>query len=598
MTVRRPSGSRLALTALALSLVAAPAIAGGAPATAAATPPAPTGCGGAPVPASSTAAPVSQLQGGLIRVFAVQHRQTLAAAATYASIGADLECELNAIDPLRSASEPNVVVFNELNGLIDATEGTRGAAARSGGPQVTLIDQLIGQPGTAGIGSVAAAYASQVAYYNAKLGPTTSQNAAVERLFTAVTDTMVRSIVENGSRLAKAHGDYVILGAPLPILEGAACTGAHAGWVACPGWRSSTEPADVAALQDPDLAPVSSVYVAGTANIDNVSLVFAPDGTLYDLQPKVNLTPLEISPLGWHAAAPATIHAIGLHGADATALPQVRLGIAISLDGFVTAAATGDPCGTAATYLACLDSKGVNVVLQPDFNDGVTPCWSWTDFTEDCGTARASWQPLSWMRSTWFQVQGRRTDGSFAFAHFAYSINTFQVGNLFDIGGDGQTAIFARGDPRASASWYAGDSSGTLYAAPGSATDRADDPRYAGYEGPMPGFLALMPWKIPEHTANSLVRRATPARARGDPRSLQSCEQGLAPRSGVTAAQSPTCSENDYIDGVVAADLFPGAPASRVPETPAPAILLLAAALLAVPTTLANRRRSSQEVSR
>lgn len=227
---------------------------------------------------------------------------------------------------------------------------------------------------------------------------------------------MVRSIVENGSRLAKAHGDYVILGAPLPILEGAACTGAYAGWVACPGWRSSTDPADVAALQDPDLARVSSVYVAGTANIDNVSLVFAPDGTLYDLQPKVNLTPLEISPLGWHAAAPATIHAIGLHGADATALPQVRLGIAISLDGFVTAAATGDPCGTAATYLACLDSKGVNVVLQPDFNDGVTPCWSWTDFTEDCGTAQASWQPLSWMRSTWFQVQGRRTDGSFAFA--------------------------------------------------------------------------------------------------------------------------------------------------------------------------------------
>jgi predicted amidohydrolase len=530
-------------------------------------------------------------------VFAVQHRQTLAAAATYASIGADLECELNAVDALRSQAEPNIVVFDELNGLIDATEGSRGSLARSGSSQATLVDQLTGQPGTAAIGSVAGAYAAPIAYYNAQFGPPASPAAAVARLFTAVTDTMVRAVVENGSRLAKAHHDYLVIGAPLPIREGSACTGADAGRPACPGWQSSSNPADIAALEDPDLAPASSVYVATTADIDNVSLVFAPDGTLYDLQPKVNLTPLEISPLGWHAAAPATIHAIGLHGADAAALPQVRLGIAISLDGFVNTAATGDPCATPATYLACLDSKGVNVVLQPDFNDGVSPCWSWTDFTEDCGTSQASWQPLSWMRSAWYDVQGRRANGAFAFTNFAYSVNTFQVGNLFDIGGDGQTAIFARNDARAVASWYAGDSNGALYAAAGADTDRADDARYALYEGPKPGFLALMPWKIAESTPASMVRRATPALTAGDPASLQSCEQGLAPGSSVTATQSPTCSENDYIDGVVAADLFPADVSPSVPDMPAPPLAAAAASMLVAAITIAVRRRPSGRTS-
>lgn len=560
---------------------------------AAATP----GCGGAPVPPPSTAAPTLQLQGGLVRMFAVQHRQSLAAAATYATIGADLECELTAVDALRSPSEPNIVVFNELNGLIDATEGSRGALARTGSAQATLLDQLVGQPGAAAIGSVAGAYAPEIAYYDAKLGAPASPDAAVERLFTAVTDTMVRAVVESGSRLARAHHDYLVLGAPLPIVEGAACTGLYVGWAACPGWHTSSDPADIAALGDPDLAPVASVYVADTPDIDNVSLVFAPDGTLYDLQPKVNLTPLELSPLGWHPAAPATIHAVGLHGADAVALPQVRMGIAISLDGFVNAPGGASPCTTAATYLACLDSKGVNVVLQPDFNDGVSPCWSWTDFTEDCGTAQASWQPLSWMRSAWFDVLGRRADGSFAFPHFAYSVNTFQVGNLFDIGGDGQTAIFARNDPRAPAAWYAGDSSAALYAAPGTATDRADDPRYAGYEGAQPGFLALMPWKIAEHTPESLIRRASPPLTAGDPGSLQSCEQGLAPGSGITAAQSALCSENAYIDGLVAADLFPTAPPVGVPELPSPGSVLALTALVAA-VTIVMRRRHALEVRR
>src|SRR5207237_735935 len=158
----------------------------------------------------------------------------------------------------------------------------------------------------------------------------------------------------------------------------------------------------------------------------------------------------------------------------------------------------------------CLDSKGVNVVIQPEFNDGTAQCMSWTDFTEACGTAKASWQPLSWMSSAWYAVQARRADGTFVYRNFRYAVNPFLVGNLFDVAGDGQSAIFARTDARAARYWYAGDSNRALYAAAGAYTDRPDDPVFARFEGAQPGFLALMPWIVREGTAASLVRVHTP----------------------------------------------------------------------------------------
>jgi hypothetical protein len=505
------------------------------------------------VPATTLTAP------GKLRVFAVQHFQDLARVATYADIYADLDCDLRRwVDPLWVSDRPDVVVYNELNGLMYGTEGSRGALARQGGKGATLIGQLTGQAGAGGIGSVASFYTPELAYYAARFGAPPSSDAAVERLFTAITDTMVRAVVENGSRLARSHHVYLVIGAPLPVVEGAACAGAYAGWRACPGWQRSTSAADITALEDPDLAPAPYVYVARTPNVDNVELVFSPDGTLYDLQPKVNLTPIELSPLGWHQASPATIHAIQLYGTDRVRLPGIRMGVAISLDAFEDAIVQGaDPCTDRLAFMQCLDAKGVNVVIQPEFNDGTKDCMSWTDFTEDCGTAKASWQPLSWMRSAWYSVQGRNPDGSFVFHNFRYAVNPFLVGNLFDVAGDGQSAIFARSDPRSARYWYAGDSSARLYAQAGAYTDRADDPRYAPFEGPQPGYLALMPWKIHEGTSASLYRVRTPPLAAGSAGSLQSCEKGLAPGSGITPLQSPNCHEDGYFAGALVADLFP-----------------------------------------
>lgn len=558
------------------------------------------------------------LGGGQVRVFAMHHKQDLGDAATYTSIRASLECELsNEVDPYRAPDHPNLVVYNELDGLIYGTEGTRGAVARTASAQLTLVDQLIGQEGAAGIGGVAGGYAIPIAYYGARFGPTSSVPATVQRLFVAITDTMVRAVVENVSALAKKHGVYITFGAPLPVLEGGACAGAWSGKPACPGWHASTSAVDVAALVDPDLGPASTcaglsgapcVYVADTPEIDNVELFFAPDGTLYDLQPKVSLTATELNPLGWHQASPSTIHAIGFHGADAARFDSVRIGVGISLDAFETSLTAADPCsrprasGTQYPYfMECVDQKGVNLFLQPEFNSGSAACASWTDFTEDCGAADASWQPLSWMRSAWYAVQG--------FPHVRYAVNAFMVGNLFDITGDGQSAIFARDDPRARPGWYAGDRSAALYSAAGVYTDRPDDPRYARFEGPQPGFLALIPWVIPESAAGAayrvrsnngqpLTRGGANHLPAGDPGSLQSCEKGLAPGSGV---KTGPCAENAYTPTALVADLFPSTPPSAgggLPDTsrgaPGSGLALLLLTLAPLLTSLRRREEPRQ----
>ncbi len=165
------------------------------------------------------------------------------------------------------------------------------------------------------------------------------------------------------------------------------------------------------------------------------------------------------------------------------------------------------------------------------------------------------------MRSAWFSVQGRNPDGSFVFKNFLYAVNSFIVGHLFDVAGDGQTAIFSRFDPRAVSGWYAGDSSADLYRVAGPFTDRADSPEFAQFEGPQPGFLALASWVIPESSPAARYRTRAPALAPADPGSLQSCEHGLAPDSGVTPAAAISrfgtalCSENSYHSTALVADL-------------------------------------------
>src|SRR5207245_485202 len=154
---------------------------------------------------------------------------------------------------------------------------------------------------------------------------------------------------------------------------------------------------------------------------------------------------------GWHASNDA---------ADVVALADPDLGPA---SGCAGVAAT--PCVYVADTTA---AHTVPLVFGPDgrlydVQPKVSPAPTaltppgWTQDGAACGTPQAQWQPATWMASAWQAVQGTGPAG-FLFQNFRYAVNPFMVGNLFDVSGDGQSAIFARDDPRAVSYWYAGDS--------------------------------------------------------------------------------------------------------------------------------------------
>jgi predicted amidohydrolase len=526
---RLTRGAALALTALvAVAAGALPARSVAAPASAAR---APASAARAAASAQATTCagrrPIVVRGRGDVQVFAIQFKQEVDAVATYASIASYVNCYFRRyVAPYRDRRLPGLVVFNELTSILFGAEGSEGAPARAfaATPAATKVGNATNEPlGALGgaIGLVAATHARQLAYYEQRF-PQAPQSLA--RVFLALTDTYVRAIWDSFAAAARRYRVTVVVGAPLPILDGeTACAANHyRGWVACPGWTPSSAPLDVAALEDPDLAgQVHSVYVALTPQVENVALVFGPGGQLIDLQPKVNLTPIEIE-IGWTPAPIGTVHAIRLPGA-----PRVRMGVAISLDAFEHTPSS-NPCASAADYVGCLAVQRVNLLLQPEFNDGTPQCASWSTYSAACGPP--SWQSLGWMLSSWYDVTHFRS--------FRYAVNPFMVGNLYDLTGDGQTAIFARSDRRARRGSYVGDDHPiSLYPDPADLTP---------YDGPQPGFLALVPWVIDGRV------RYDPSLPAGDPRSLESCENGLVSGSGVS---SGPCRENAYLVTAIVAKL-------------------------------------------
>jgi predicted amidohydrolase len=466
---------------------------------------------------------------GQLQVFAMQYKQDVDTVATYSSIHDYVFCYFaRYVAPYRDPKVPGLVVFNELTAILFGAEGSRGAPARGFAhtPAATVAGQATNEPlGALGgaIGLVAATHARELAYYAARF-PTA--NASLARVFLAVTDTYVRSVEDSFAAAARRFHVTVVVGAPLPILNGGSvCTTAgYLHWLACPGWRSSTNPADVTALADPDLVGQErSVYVAVTSNVENVGLVFGPDGRLVDLQPKVNLTPIEVE-LGWTPAPMNTVHAIPLPGDR-----RVRLGIAISLDAFENEPSP-HPCARTASFVGCLAARQVNLLLQPEFNDGTPQTASWSDVAAACSPGAPAWQQLAWMQSSWYDVR--------TYPAFRYAVNPFMVGNLYDLTGDGQTAIFARADPRARPAAYVGDVH-PVGGPPDPSCLRRD-------EGAQPGFLGLTPWVV----TGSL--RDDPRLPLGSPRSLESCEDGLVSGSGVRAGP---CREDAYLVTAVIAEL-------------------------------------------
>jgi hypothetical protein len=358
----------------------------------------------------------------------------------------------------------------------------------------------------AAIGQLNASYAPQVAAYQAMFGPIDPR----KEVFVAATDTFVRGFVIPMSQLAQSYHVYVV-----------ACANMAP-------YRETHNRAEVAIFGDPADATTTgptaadpTAYVATSQQVYNTTFLWGPkdvhpsnpDGerNLLFKNEKVPLTSLESSLLDLDegpAGGPAAIA-----NARGYVLDGFHLGFATSLPAFTYGYPFGGkppahPCADVAlTYMSCMNSLGVNTVIQAEANPG--------RWAADAGDG--VWQPLEWMSSAWRAV----TDPT---VHFRYAINPMLVGNLFDLSFDGQSSIVERGSANSHRAFYVGD-----------ATAQAGDPEADWvYAGAKPQFLALAPWVM-----------------------------GNAPRATLEAeaarlsAGSGSAQENDYVETAVYADLLP-----------------------------------------
>lgn len=474
---------------------------------------------GVPVPAPTPIA------ADPVRAVALQHLQSVADVADFATFRARLDCEMRRLVlPRLLAGHANLVSLNEYAGLEVFATGERGAAARALATTPAGRGALDrgGVPTGAALGLLAAAssYSGALAYYH--LPPAGSRTFSVHELFLAATDTFVRGFLlamrDAAAKYSALAGGPVYLAgsAPMPVRYHAVL-------------RGHSNPAAYAALcvvlyADPShcaTAPPDRLYVADEDGVYNVAFVVGPhpadpDHPWIGVQRKVNLVTLEgPSLLDLTPGAMAAVQPIALPGTG------VRLGIAISLDACLRAT----PCSNSnpASFMTCLDSRGANVLLQPEANDSLTPDGSWADYIDTSqdttGGRNPQWQPLTWMNSAWRATADPAE-------HFRYAVNSFMVGNLLDIAFDGQSAIFQRGGTHCA--HYVGDA---RFLTP------PDEAPFQPLAGDKPQFLALAPWVVPDTDRLTLRARA----------------RAMSPNSG-----SPL--ENTYRETAIAADLHVDAP--------------------------------------
>lgn len=440
----------------------------------------------------------------------IQYDQQVRNVVSYTAFRRAMTCLVREfVVPHERPGEPTLVVFNEDIGLMTLATGARGAVVRQQEASALRAPAGDSEPvgAAAALGELNAAYAPQVAAYQAMLGPIDPR----KQVLVAATDTFVRAFNVTFSRIAKRFGIYVV-----------ACNNEA-------GYRETHDPLLVRTFGDPSLPNLQTAYVATSSKVYNTAFLWgphdvhprAPDGArnLLFRNTKVPLTSIETTLLDLDPG-PST-GAAARRNAAGYVLAGHRLGFATSLPAFTFGYPFGRrprhfrPChDLAVTYMACMSKLGVDTIIQAEANPGR---WAGNGGAND-------WQPLDWMGSAWRAVADPTV-------RFRYAVNPMMVGNLLDLDFDGQSAILARGH-HGKARHYVGDA----------ALDRRDgDPGSAAvYAGGKPQFLALAPWVRGDGTRAEL--RAEGAR--------------LAAGSGSTQ-------ENDYLETAVYADLPPTKGISR-----------------------------------
>ncbi len=481
---------------------------------------------------------------GDLRVIGVQYKQVVSNVTTYDAFRTAMRCLVeDFVVPLQVKGRPTLVVLNEDIGLMTLATGARGASVRmqAQGPLRAPAGGAAPLGAAAALGQLNAAYAPQVAAYQARFGPVDPR----KQVLLAATDTFARAFSLTFSDIARDYGVYVVAGNNQAA------------------YRSSTDPAEVRLFADPEVGGATQAFVATSGHVANTAYVWGPrdvhpsapagERNLLHRNEKVPLTETETTLLGLDpgpSTGPAAIANV-----TGPRIASHRLGIATSLPAFQYGYPFGQrpadlrPCAdTAVSYMACMDAQGVDVVVQDEANPGA---WA--------GYQPGGWQPLEWMSSTWRAV----TDPT---VRFRYNVTPMLVGNLLDLPFDGQSAITAR----------SGGAPPRAYVGNREPLDARDPTAYRVYAGAKPHFLALAPWVIPDAPRPALAAAAG----------------RLSPGSG-------SLEENDYLQTAVYADLLPAGrtparaqavggalPATGAGATSAAALLLLVLAAL-------TRRRTS-----
>ena len=439
---------------------------------------------------------------GSVRVVGIQYKQDLRHITTYAEFRQTMRCLVETfVVPLEVPGRPTLAVFNEDIGLMTLGIGRRGQPIRM--LSATALRAPLGDAIPAGVATALiglnATYAPQIAAYQASLGPIDPR----KQVLVGATDTFARAFSQTFSDIAADYRIYVVAANNQPT------------------YRESRAPIDLALFTDPEAADRSVAYVATSQHVANTAFLWGPK-TVHPAAPKgernllfrnekVPLTSIEQTLLALDSGptrGPAAVanarglSLFGLHLGFATSLPAFTFGYS-----FGKRPASLAPCAdVSTTYMACMDSLGVDTVIQAEANPGR---WTAPGGTSD-------WQPLEWMGSGWRNVADPTV-------HLRYNVTAMMTGNLLDLPFDGQSSITAR-TSREPLRHYVG----TLERA------AADPAAMLGYHGAKRQFLALAPWVAPDA-----------ARTR-----LQAIGARLAPGSN-----DPI--ENDYLETAVYADLAP-----------------------------------------
>lgn len=308
------------------------------------------------------------------RLFAVAYRHHVSRAESYETFERSLDQLFEAaIAPDLAGDRPNLVCFPEAMGLMAMFVGPRGRAGRE------LLAENVNE--LAAVGALGPPYAPQISYYASKFPGATS---AGRYLLLALTDTVVRAVIEPAKRLAAEYDCHV-----------AVCT-----WL--PEFERVTGPT-AELLADPELE-TDYAYEATSGEVLNRNYIFAPDGSRVDAQEKVYLVPIERQQedgLG--------VLGLGLDDLPVADTPVGRVGTVISKDAWMP------------DVNDRLEQLGADVLLQPEAFD------SWGAPGEDM------WRPDKFQRGGWWMLQKH--------AGLQYNVTGQLTGNFGSSTFDGQPFV-------------------------------------------------------------------------------------------------------------------------------------------------------------